>query len=85
MNTEDPGKPVSAQRMEDGAYLVEAPAYDLVVNPGGNVRSLVVGGTPLLGVGPNGTSGAFFVDANNEVTGFSKVEMSGANDPDFAA
>lgn len=80
VKTDDLGAPVSAQRMEDGAYLVEAPAYDLVVNPDGNVRSLDVGGTPLIGVGPDGKSGAFFVGANNEVTGFSKVEMRGANE-----
>src|SRR5437667_310379 len=64
----------------DGDYRFDSPAYQIRIGPDGNVRSLTVGGTPILGLGPDGQSGAFFLDENEKVVGFSRVEPGGTNE-----
>ena len=71
---------VEITKQDTGAFRCEAAAYVMVIGPDGNVRDLRVGGTAVLDHGPDGESGAFFLDGNHAVVGFSRVERQGANE-----
>ncbi len=61
-------------------YHFNAPAYEIIIGPDGNVYSLVLAGTSILGGGPDGKSGAFFINDKDQVIGFSRVAPGGPNE-----
>ncbi len=67
-------------QITDGTFQFESPVYKIVIGSDGNVRSLTVGSTPILGIGSDGKSGAFFLDEKDAVIGFSHVEPRGTDE-----